>query len=205
MFPVFYRLRNRLRLTLPKIPDGRIAQLSGTSWSVAACLFPGETFDGHLLTSSNSQDHGYRLVLGLLGLLAVGAIYQNRDSLTGYRSRLLADEGRAIANLNTRLSISMLEARRAEKDFQLRREPSYSRHHAELATKISGDFERLKILLRTGGYGAMLEKIEAAQRGFAAYAKDFKELAEAESRLGLNETQGLSGSLPQPFTISKRN
>jgi methyl-accepting chemotaxis protein len=133
-------------------------------------------------------------VLGLLGLLAVGAIYQI-GTASQDRSRLLADEGRAIANLNTRLSISMLEARRAEKDFQLRREPSYSRHHAELATKISGDFERLKILLRTGGYGAMLEKIEAAQRGFAAYAKDFKELAEAESRLGLNETQGLSGSL----------
>jgi methyl-accepting chemotaxis protein len=133
-------------------------------------------------------------VLGLLGLLAVGAIYQI-GTASQDRSRLVADESRAIANLNTRLSISMLEARRAEKDFQLRREPSYPRHHAELATKINGDFDGLKILLRTGGYGAMFEKMEAAQRGFAAYAKDFRELAEAESRLGLNETQGLSGSL----------
>ena len=40
----------------------------------------------------------------------------------------------------------MLEARRAEKDFQLRRDEAYSKRHAELSAAIERDMERLKSL-----------------------------------------------------------
>lgn len=89
----------------------------------------------------------------------------------------------------------MLEARRSVKDFQLRRDPSYSKRHAELSAAIARDLERLKALVRPGGFNGILDKIEIVQRGFANYLKEFAGLEEAEIRLGLNETLGLSGSL----------
>jgi methyl-accepting chemotaxis protein len=60
-------------------------------------------------------------IVGLIGLVAFGAIYQF-GSWSQDASRIVASEGRAISDLNTQIAIKMLEARRAEKDFQLRRD-----------------------------------------------------------------------------------
>jgi methyl-accepting chemotaxis protein len=60
-----------------------------------------------------------------VGLLGFGAIYEV-GSWSQDGSRAIAGNARTISDLNKRLSIEMLEARRAEKDFQLRRELSYS-------------------------------------------------------------------------------
>jgi methyl-accepting chemotaxis protein len=133
-------------------------------------------------------------VVGLTGLLAFAAIYQvGRLSQDG--SRAIADSARTISDLNNKLSIEMLEARRAEKDFQLRRDQSYSNRHAELSAMIVRDLEQLKTLVRTGGFNGISEKIDLVHSGFDNYLKDFGALAQAEIKLGLNETLGLSGSL----------
>jgi methyl-accepting chemotaxis protein len=133
-------------------------------------------------------------VIGLAGLLAFGAIYQiggwSQDA-----SRTVADGARAISDLNNRLSTQMLEARRAEKDFQLRRDQSYSKRHAELSAAIGSDLQQLKSLVRSGGFNEISDKIEIAEKGFGSYAKEFAALEQAEVKLGLNETLGLSGSL----------
>jgi methyl-accepting chemotaxis protein len=133
-------------------------------------------------------------VIGLAGLLAFGAIYQiggwSQDA-----SRMIADGARAISDLNNRLSTQMLEARRAEKDFQLRRDQSYSKRHAELSAAIGRDLQQLKSLVRSGGFNEISDKIEIAEKGFGSYAKEFAALEQAEVKLGLNETLGLSGSL----------
>jgi methyl-accepting chemotaxis protein len=133
-------------------------------------------------------------VVGLAGLVAVGAIYQI-GSWSADTSRLVAGNARAISDLNRQLSAEMLEARRAEKDFQLRRNETYSKHHAELSAAIDRDFEQLQALVRSGGLNDISGKIDVAQRGFKTYVNDFMALAQAEIRLGLNETLGLSGSL----------
>ena len=133
-------------------------------------------------------------VIGLAGLLAFGAIYQiggwSQDA-----SRMIADGARAVSDLNNRLSTQMLEARRAEKDFQLRRDQSYSKRHAELSAAIGRDLQQLKSLVRSGGFNEISDKIEIAEKGFGSYAKEFAALEQAEVKLGLNETLGLSGSL----------
>ena len=49
-------------------------------------------------------------IVGLIGLLAFGAIYQ-LGSLSQDASRVLAGKGRAFSDLNKQLSIKMLEAR----------------------------------------------------------------------------------------------
>ena len=53
-------------------------------------------------------------VIGLIGLLAFGAIYQI-GSWSQDTSRTLANSTRTISDLNKQLSIEMLEARRARK------------------------------------------------------------------------------------------
>jgi len=133
-------------------------------------------------------------VIGLAGLLGFGAIYQ----IGGWsqdESRTIADGARSISDLNSRLSTQMLETRRAEKDFQLRRDQSYSKRHAELSAAIGRDLQQLKSLVRSAGFNEISDKIEIVEKGFGSYAKEFAALEQAEVELGLNETLGLSGSL----------
>ena len=133
-------------------------------------------------------------VVGLIGLLAFGAIYQvgswSQDS-----SRSVANNARMIFDLNKQLSIEMLEARRNEKNFQQRRNESYAKAHAELVAVIDRDFTRLEALTRSSDLGALLDKVKLAHDGFKKYSLDFTSLVAAEIKLGLNETLGLSGAL----------
>jgi methyl-accepting chemotaxis protein len=133
-------------------------------------------------------------LFGLVGLTAFGAIYQI-GSLSQDASRAVANRARAIADLNKQLSIEMLEARRNEKNFQQRRNESYAKAHAELIGPINRDFDEVERLMAAGGMSTLSERMKEAQGGFKRYASDFNALVGAETRLGLNETLGLSGSL----------
>src|SRR5450432_274284 len=133
-------------------------------------------------------------VVGLAGLLAFAAIYQVGSSSQD-ASRTVADNARTIADLNNKLSIEMLEARRNEKNFQQRRNESYAKAHADLTIAVDRDFDRLQELTQSGGISGLADKIRLAHDGFRSYASDFAALVIAEGKLGLNETLGLSGSL----------
>ena len=133
-------------------------------------------------------------IVGLIGLLAFGAIYQV-GSWSQDASRTVAKSAREISDLNKQLSIEMLEARRNEKNFQQRRDERYAKSHSELVVKIDRDFGRLEDLTRAANLGALTEKVKLAHDGFRKYAADFVNLVGAEIKLGLNETLGLSGAL----------
>ena len=133
-------------------------------------------------------------IVGLIGLLAFGAIYQI-GSWSQDASRSTANSARAISDLNKQLSIEMLEARRAEKNFQQRRNETYAKVHADRVVAIGRDFGRLEALTKASELGALLDKVKVAHDGFKKYAADFASLVAAEIKLGLNETLGLSGSL----------
>jgi len=133
-------------------------------------------------------------IVGLVGLLAFGAIYQI-GSWSQDASRAIAGNARTISDLNKKLSMEMLEARRAEKDFQLRRDEAYSKSHAALSAAIDRDFQQLETFVRSSGIDDISEEIGVAHNGFKNYLREFGTLAQAEIKLGLNETLGLSGSL----------
>jgi methyl-accepting chemotaxis protein len=133
-------------------------------------------------------------VVGVVGLLAFGAIYQV-GSWSQNRSRAVAENARTISNLNKQLLVEMLEARRAEKDFQLRRDQSFSKRHTELSAAIGRDLEQLQAVVRSGGFNETSDKIDIVRKGFVNYVKAFTVLEQAEVKLGLNEKLGLSGSL----------
>ncbi|MEN3288065.1 MAG: methyl-accepting chemotaxis protein [Bradyrhizobium sp.] len=133
-------------------------------------------------------------LMGLLALLAFGAIYLI-GSGSQARSRAVAADIRAIADLNRKLASDMLDARRAEKDFQLRRDQAYARRHAEISRDIGRELAELRGMARVGGHAVLADKVDTVANGFANYDKAFVALEQAEVRLGLNETLGLSGSL----------
>ena len=133
-------------------------------------------------------------LVGLIGLLTFGGIYQ-AGTWSQDASRSVANNARAISDLNKQLSIEMLEARRNEKNFQQRRNETYAKAHAELMVTIDRDFDRLQALMQSDAMNALREKVRLARDAFKTYGADFSALVSAEVKLGLNETLGLSGSL----------
>jgi len=133
-------------------------------------------------------------LFGLIGLVAFGSIYQI-GTLSQDMSREAAESARRLSDLNQRISQQMLDARRAEKDFQLRRDQSYAKRHAVLVSDITGDLDRLGSAARAAGHAEVGEKVSLARAGFERYSSAFAAVEQDEIKLGLNETLGLSGSL----------
>ena len=133
-------------------------------------------------------------LIGLLSLVAFGAIYLIGRASQDV-SRTAAMNARAIADLNHKLANDMLDARRAEKDFQLRRDLAYAKRHAEISAEIGRELAELRSVTRAGGFTALADRVDAVAKGFENYDREFTAVEQAEVRLGLNEALGLSGSL----------
>jgi methyl-accepting chemotaxis protein len=138
--------------------------------------------------------------VGVVGLAAVGLIYQ-QGTWAQDGVRKVAEDARAILGLTKRISIEMLEARRDEKNFLLRKQESYVKHHAQLSGAIGRDFDELKAMVKSAGYSALADQISVIHDAFENYANDFAVLAIVQTKIGLNETSGLSGSLRKAVDI----
>jgi len=131
---------------------------------------------------------------GLFGLATFSAIYF-LGSASQENSRAAANKARAISDLDQKLANDMLQARRAEKDFQLRRDQTYSKLHTELSAAVTRELDNIRNLTLAAGSPALAEKVDIVAKGFGTYRQEFAALEQAEVRLGLNENLGLSGSL----------
>jgi methyl-accepting chemotaxis protein len=138
--------------------------------------------------------------VGVIGLAAVGAIYQ-QGTWSQDNARKIAEDARAISGLTKQISIEMLEARRDEKNFLLRKQDSYVKHHAQLSGVIGRDFDELKTMVKAAGYADLSEKIGVIHDGFESYGNDFSVLALVQAKIGLDETTGLTGSLRKAVDI----
>jgi methyl-accepting chemotaxis protein len=138
--------------------------------------------------------------VGVVGLAAVGLIYQegawSQDS-----TRKVAEDARAISSFTKRISIEMLEVRHDERNFLLRKQESYLKHHAQLSGAIGRDFDELKAMVKSAGYSVLADQIGVIHDAFDNYANDFAVLAMVQTKIGLNETSGLSGSLRKAVDI----
>jgi methyl-accepting chemotaxis protein len=132
--------------------------------------------------------------VGLLGLVVFGAIYLI-GSASQDASRTVAEDARKISALNDKLGRDLLEARRFEKDFMLRRDEESSKRHASSATNIDRDIDQFSASARTSEFAPLTDKVSVLAQGFAEYRKQFAALEQNEIKLGLNEKLGLSGTL----------
>ena len=133
-------------------------------------------------------------IVGILGLVVFGTIYLS-GTASQEASRTIAEEARKVSVLNDRLGRDLLDARRAEKDFLLRRDEDSSKRHASLTANINGDIDRLGASVKTAGFAPLTDKVAVLAQGFGEYRKQFSSLEQNEVKLGLNEKLGLSGAL----------
>jgi methyl-accepting chemotaxis protein len=138
--------------------------------------------------------------VGVIGLAAVGAIYQ-QGTWSQDNARKVAEDARTISGLTKQISIEMLEARRDEKNFLLRKQDSYVKHHAQLSGAIGRDFDALKTMIKAAGYADLSDKIGVIHDGFESYGNDFAVLALVQAKIGLDETTGLTGSLRKAVDV----
>ena len=95
------------------------------------------------------------------------------------------------ARISSELSEELLQTRRKEKDFFLRKDLKYVEDHKAIIQGIETRIEELKPML----YGDNIEKMEQFDKHLHSYVTVFGKLSQDYTELGLNEKLGLQGSL----------
>jgi methyl-accepting chemotaxis protein len=131
--------------------------------------------------------------VGVLGLLALGGTYAISTLRLGAMQARMS-EARAAHDLLNDIQIGLLQDRRAEKDFLLRRKDEYVARHAHVTAEVLAKFDQLR--------GHIADPTLAATIGDArskveTYGKQFPSVAAAQAKLGLTEKDGLLGALRQ--------
>jgi len=132
-------------------------------------------------------------ILGIVGLIALGATYLVSSShLSALEHRMEDARGAHDALLKTELAL--LQARRHEKDFLLRRDERYVGMQAEAVTAA---------LAAAGQLGAhvsdadLLRQVKELAPAIQTYGRYFAAVAAKQRELGYNENSGLLGALRQ--------
>jgi methyl-accepting chemotaxis protein len=133
---------------------------------------------------------------GVLGLMLVGGLYLSGSwSRAAYQNA--ATEARGVADTALRLSIQMLQARRAEKDFLLRNDDKSAKVHDGIVSVIATNFDAIMRRLEAAGWNGLLNQTRAARTDYDGYVKHFGALVASVHKVGLNENEGLQGTLRQ--------
>lgn len=105
----------------------------------------------------------------------------------------------AVAGEDKEIQIHLLQARRAEKDFLLRKDEKYVAKHAKITSETSVLIDRVDGLLQEQfpeAYSSELEGVfNTLETGFGAYTAKFAELNASVVKLGVDEESGLQGAL----------
>ena len=133
-------------------------------------------------------------VVGVIGVVLIGGIHlYGENAMTVYRNA--AENARAIQELNSRIAVELLEARRAEKDFLLRSDPTKAQRQAEIGRQVSLDIEKLRAGIAALGKPELVARIDAMTASLNTYQARFAAVVEQRQRLGLDEKSGLEGRL----------
>src|SRR5258706_385178 len=126
-------------------------------------------------------------IIGVAGLIAVGIAFYNA-SLTQAALQARLERVTAAESTLARVEIDLLETRRQEKNFQMRRDDAAVSQHAAQTQATVAAVDRLVGLVADPEIAARMQEAKA---GFAGYGAAFAEYVGAQRTLGINETQGL--------------
>jgi methyl-accepting chemotaxis protein len=140
---------------------------------------------------------GVQIIVGfasiLLLMLLVMTIYQVSSSKSSAGFNDLINGDVAILNHVSAAESYMLQARRNEKDFLLRKDLKYLAKHKK---SITGLIEQLQLVKKIEAQNGKQEKVVEADlliRFSKEYRKSFEELVSAQKRAGLDHKSGLQG------------
>jgi methyl-accepting chemotaxis protein len=132
--------------------------------------------------------------LAVIGMLLVGSIFYFGNTVEQqYRAELATIQ--ELYALDQDIELSLLQARRAEKDFLLRSSESDALRHAEVTETVAARIELLQRLAAESYPSELDSQIATLRSGFADYVSGFAALADKNRQLGLDENSGLQGSL----------
>jgi len=132
--------------------------------------------------------------VGILGVLLIGVIFTiGSESQSRYQK--LADDAVEVRSTTKDLLIQLLQLRRNEKDFLLRKDDKYAQTHAGNTTAALGKLDRLKLQSTALDRNELAARIDAVQAGFGVYSKSFIAMVELAHKLGLTPDSGLEGTL----------
>ena len=128
--------------------------------------------------------------VGIAGVLALGGAYLVSNArLAELQARF--DRERAVHDTLEQVDLGLLQGRRLEKDFLLRRQEAYIARHAALVADIVAKVRGLE----TDIDPALRGRIQSIASGIAGYGAAFAKLTSTQVMLGLDHTKGLEGSL----------
>jgi len=133
-------------------------------------------------------------VIGLTGVVLIGGIHLYGEwAMAVYRDA--ADSARSIAELNRKIEVELLEARRAEKDFLLRNDIRKAESQVEIGKAVAADIDTLRGKVAAIGKPDLARQIEAMSASLKKYQTHFSAVVEQKRQLGLDEKSGLEGQL----------
>jgi len=132
--------------------------------------------------------------VGVFGLVLVGALYFYGIWVQdGFRAA--SDDAEKIAGTALKLQVDLLDARRLEKDFLLRRELDYVTRHGEVSKAIESCLSLLRESAQALGKSELAMQATSITDVFGSYKKHFAAIVSGQKELGLNQSLGLDGAL----------
>ncbi|MEP0509585.1 MAG: hypothetical protein ABJD38_12790, partial [Aurantimonas coralicida] len=132
--------------------------------------------------------------VSIAGMLALAAIFVTDQSIRSDYAAVI-DSARDAERVTQRIEVDFLQARRAEKDFFLRRTEADIAKHAAVRARLADAFQNLSDRLQAGGLSRLAGEAEAMRRSFTRYGELFEQAAAVNRSLGLDENSGLQGAL----------
>ena len=126
----------------------------------------------------------------MAALIGIGVYSQNLQE--ALHEEVKRDE--KLTLLFDRLEIEFLQARRAEKDFLLRRDEKYAGRHAGIMDRMGASLAEAEALMRHGSRLSVAD-MDAFEAALQEYRIAFAALAGSHRTLGFDENSGLQGQL----------
>ncbi|MBR0852130.1 HAMP domain-containing protein [Bradyrhizobium diazoefficiens] len=133
-------------------------------------------------------------IVGVVGVVLIGGIHLYGEKAIAVW-RAAAERAREVFELNNRVSIGLLETRRAEKDFLLRNDPAKAKQQAELVGAAVANLDNLRSKVAGLGKPELARQIEAMAASLKDYQARFSAVVREKEKLGLDEKSGLEGRL----------
>ena len=132
------------------------------------------------------------LITGFILLGATFSVIYNAEKLATKEAETTTNLQLSITKTNTLL----LEARRNEKDFLLRKDSKYIEKFKQTLNKSDTELNHINdLLISINASDANKLLLEKVSKGFQAYKNSFINVTDTETQLGLNEKSGLQGKL----------
>ena len=132
--------------------------------------------------------------IGVIGVVLIGGIHlYGEQAMAVFRDA--ADNARNIAELNRKIEVELLEARRAEKDFLLRNDAKKAESQVAISKAVATDIDDLHGRIVAVGQPDLARAVTAMRDSLKKYQASFTAVVEHKRQLGLDEKSGLEGRL----------